>query len=320
MRGLRYMIPMLVMLLFMASCARRPFADYNSKVKLSLNINTDIQNHEVTKLPENMRVDLYDPATGEHLYTDYVGPEGGYIHPDPGIYDLIVYSIGSETTIVHNEHHFNEIEAYTNEVMSYLKSQTAENQTKEGESEHPIVYEPEHIFVGWHQSLEVPVALEDEEIQEILVEIDAHTIVETWQVEIRNVEGTQYVSELSGIACGQRGSVHIGPNVASERVVRVIFEMKLEDKGSGGKCIKGKYSSFGVHEEQTGTVYLDLSVGNKGGGSQYFRFDVTDQMKGNEQRYILIDDPVVIEESGGGGGGFQPIVDDWDDIHTDIKL
>lgn len=314
-----YMIMTMVMaVLMLGACQRRPFAEYNSKVNLILNINTDIQNHEVTKLPENMRVDMFDPISGDLIYTDYVGPNGGYIHPNPGTYDLIVYSIGSETTIIHNEYHFNEIEAYTNEVQSYLRSKG--DNTSDVSSEIPVVYEPEHTFVGWYHNLIVPIAHEDEEVQEMQIEVDANTIVETWQVEIRNVDGTEWISEVAGIACGQCGSVYIGPNASSDRVVKVMFELRIEENDNGGKCLKGKYSSFGVHESHSETVFLDLSVKKKGGLYQYFHFNITDQMVDNDKRYILIEDSILIDESSGGGGGFLPVIDDWDDIQTDIKL
>ena len=84
MRRLRYIIPMLMMLLCMVSCERRPFSSYSSKVDLKVNINTDILYHEVSELPSDMVVQLYDPETGKLVYTDYVGSKGGYIHPLPG--------------------------------------------------------------------------------------------------------------------------------------------------------------------------------------------------------------------------------------------
>ena len=117
------------------SCQRRPFAEYRSKVSLNVIINTNIINHVQDELPETMRVDLYDPQTGQLKYTDYVGPTGGYIHPAPGVYDMIVYSIGSESTIIHNEENFNDIEAYTNEVSAFIKGQMAQFLAKRESSE-----------------------------------------------------------------------------------------------------------------------------------------------------------------------------------------
>ena len=307
--------------LLSGACQRRPFAENRSRVVIVLNINTDIINHTQEELPENMRVDLYNPETSELVFTDYVGPTGGVIHPAPGVYDMIIYSIGTESTQVQNESNYKTIEAFTSEVSGYLRSQMAEFLTKDSDSYAGdlAVNQPDHIFVGWYDGLDIPVTYEDEPVIVVTVDVEAHTLVETWQVEICNVEGTENVSEVTALVSGQEGSVHIGPNTSTDRIVSVFFDMKVETGDNGRKVIKGKYNSFGQHPDRKHETIIDISVKNRGGGQQIFHFDVTDQMKDNPKQYILIQDPIKIEETG-GGGGFQPVVDEWDDIHTDIIL
>ena len=99
MKWYRIIMPLLF-ILCMASCQRRPFAEQRTTVSLHVEINTKIINQSDVALPTDMRVDLYDPQTGKLLYTDYVGPTGGYIHPSPGVYDMIVYSIGSDNSLI----------------------------------------------------------------------------------------------------------------------------------------------------------------------------------------------------------------------------
>lgn len=324
MKWFKYMI----LLLLISACQRRPFAVEQTIVSLNLEVHTNIINHYQEKLPENMRVDLYDPETSELVYTDYVGPEGGYIHPKPGVYNMIVYSVGSESIIVHNEHDFNLIEAFTNEVSSFIKAQMAQllskramaakaGDTKYGEE--PVVNQPDHMFVGWYSNLEVPVVYE-QAVTEIYVEVDVHTIVETWQVEVQTIEGSQWIRDVIPIMSGQRGSVHIGPNKASEKVVSIFFDMEVEDREDGGKCLKGKFNTFGKHPDYSSGLSFDMNVLDTGDGNHFFHFDVSDQFVDNEERYILITEKVVIEEPKVSGGGFQPVVDDWNDIHTDINL
>ncbi len=194
--------------------------------------------------------------------------------------------------------------------------------TKDSEhyTEDLVVNQPDHIFVGWYHNLDIPVTFEDEPVKEVTIEIEAHTLVETWLVEIRNVEGTENVDEVAALVSGQSGSVHMGPNAATDKIVSVFFEMKLKTEDDGRKVIIGKYNSFGQHPGRIHETILDLNVKNRGGGQQIFHFDVTDKVKDNPTRYILIEDPIKIDESGGGGGGFLPKVDDWEDIHTDINL
>ena len=191
MRWFRNIIMAISLVLLVGACQRRPFAESRTKVALNLIIKTDIVNHTQTDLPENMRVDLYDPQTGQIRYTDYVGPHGGYIYPSPGVYDMIVYSIGSESTIVHKTQNINTIEVYTNEVSSFVKGQIAQFLAKRSQvakdrlakkyaalmqggepiekapqlnEDELVVNQPDHIFVGRYHNLEVPVIYEHDEI------------------------------------------------------------------------------------------------------------------------------------------------------------
>ena len=348
MRRIANIILIMLTVLVAGSCQRRPFAEHRSKVALNVNVNTNVVNHHEIAMPENMRVDLYDPLTGKLKYTDYVGPTGGYIHPAPGVYDMIVYSIGTESTIVHNEHHFDEIEAYTNEVSAFIKSQMAQFLAKRAQAaqeraakkyaalmqsggseikgpkpfeDELVVNQPDHIFIGWYHNLDIPVIYEDDGDIEIYVEVDAHTIVETWQVEVRNIEGAEWIGSTISLMSGQKGSVHMGPNVHSERVVSVYFDMKVQEReDGGGMCLKGKLNTFGIHPDNLAGATLDLNVRDKGGSDFVYHFEVTDQFQDNPDRYILIDEKIVVEEPKASGGGFQPVVDDWDKVHTDIIL
>ena len=341
MRRFGCIIIALMVIMLSGACQRRPFAEHRTKVALNLVVKTNIINHVQTELPRDMRVDLYDPQTGGLMYTDYVGPHGGYIHPTPGVYDMVVYSIGSESTIIRNDHNYYELEAYTNEVSSFIKSQMAqflanraaaamERAAKEksdigntkgpkNETDEPIVNQPEHMFVGWYHNLNVPVIYEDDDVREIYVEVDAHTIVETWQVEVETIEGVQWINSVASLISGQRGSMHIGTNEASERVVSVYFDLSVADREDGGKCLKGKFNTFGKHPDQN-NVSLDLNIKDLIGGDNTFHFDVTDQFVDNERRYILIQEKITIEEPKVEGGGFQPVVGEWDEVNTDIIL
>ena len=347
MRWIRNIIMIVMVVLLAGACQRRPFAESNTKVSLKLIINTNIVNHTQGELPENMRVDLYDPETAQLRYTDYVGPHGGTIHPAPGVYDMIVYSIGSESTIVHNEQNYNKIEAYTNEVSAFLKGQIAQFLAKRSQAvkervakkyaalmqdgeqiekapqlneEELVVNQPDHIFVGWYHNLEIPVIYEHDEIREIYVEVDAHTLVETWEVEIRNLEGAKWIGSTVTLMSGQKGSVHMGPNIHSERIVSVYFDMKVEQREDGGHCLKGKFNTFGLHPDNMVGAYLDLNIKDKGGTDFMHQFEVTDQFYNNPDRYILIEEKLVVEEPKVEGGGFQPEVEDWEEIKTDINL
>ena len=115
----------LTMAMLAASCQRRPFAEHTTEVNLVLNVKTDIVINDEVPMPETMRIGLYETDGGSVQYTDYISSTGGLIHPKPGTYDLVVYNIGTESTQIRNEKSHDDIEAFTSEVSSFLKSQVA---------------------------------------------------------------------------------------------------------------------------------------------------------------------------------------------------
>lgn len=319
-------IALLLMTLMSVSCQRRPFAENTTKVNLVLKVNTDIVNHENHPMPETMRLGLYDQKTGAVRYTDYVGPEGGVISPVAGAYDLVVYNIGTESTQVRKEDNHGDMEAFTSEVSSFLKSQLtkflekrAQAQAKAGESvlEEKIVYEPDHLFVGHVRNVEIPVILEGDEDREIVLEVDAHSVVETWKVSVPNVDGIQWVRKVVAIISGQTESHFIGRQEDSDNVVSIYFEMKADqEKG----LLYGQFNTFGKHPDVQSDLSLDINVTDSGGGEHHYHFDVDSDFMENPGFHIVVEEEVKVEEPKGGGGGFAPVVDDWDEIKTEINI
>lgn len=328
MKGKQIICLMLALLSAAVSCQRRDFAERITDVNLVLKVNTQIANAGDVPLPETMRVDLYDIETGKLKYTDYVGPTGGYIHPSAGKYDLVVYNIGTESTQIRNENLFTEIEAFTSEVSSYLKGQLSkflasvarskqQSSTSKAPEEERVVYEPDHLFVGHALGVDIPVRYEGDEDIDVTVEIDVHSVVETWNVRVTNVEGLEWVRDVVAVISGQVESHFIGTDEKSGRSVSIFFEKEVDE---ANHAIVGKFNTFGKHPDETGILSFDINVTDTGGEEQHFHFDVDSQFMDNPDREIVIDEPITIEEPKTTGGGFVPTVDEWENVHTDINL
>lgn len=316
-----------------SSCERRLFSEDNTAVNLKVNIHTDGIKDSTFKHPDMMRIDLFDINTGNVVYTDYISSEGGYIYPHPGKYDLLVYNIGTESTIVKNEDNIGTVEAYTNEISAYLKSQIEEflknraehrkARTKAPVTKDPIlegteriVNEPDHLWVGEIRSLNVP-AFAIGHGQEVNLEVDATTVVENWTLKVAPVEGLQWVSSITALITGQAASTYIGQNVDSDGVVTILFSMtKDEVKGE----INGNFNTFGKNPLYSSWLSLDLNIIDNAGNEHHHHFDLTDQFFGNNDFFLKVEDPIVIEEPKVPGGGFAPTVSDWIDVNTNIEL
>ena len=316
----------LIMAMLAASCQRRPFAEHTTEVNLVLNVKTDIVINDEVPMPETMRIGLYETDGGSVQYTDYISSTGGLIHPKPGTYDLVVYNIGTESTQIRNEKSHDDIEAFTSEVSSFLKSQLGKFLEKRAQAqakaepeakEEKIVYEPDHLFVGHLRQTEIPALLEDGEDIEIHLNVDAHSVVETWNVDIPNVDGVEYVQKAVAIISGQAGSHFIGREEDSSESVSIYFEMSV-DKETG--VLFGKFNTFGKHPEAQSVLSLDINLTDTGGKEHHYHFDVDSDFMDNPALEIVIEDEVKVEQPTGGGGGFVPTVNDWDEVRTEINI
>lgn len=341
-----FAITLLVALVaFVTSCQRREFSEKVTPINLQLKIKTDIENSGAVEIPDMVRVDLFNTATGELEYTDYVPPQGGYIYPGPGTYDLLLYNIGTESTIIKNEDNISTVEAYTNEISAYVKSQikgflesrvqfrkdkAAQNSQNNGsgsktpETKDPvldgterIVNEPDYLYVGIEEQFEVP-ALDIDEERDIVCVVDAHSVVETWKIIVKPVEGLQWVSKVSALITGQVESTFIGKDQDSEGVATIYFEM---NKNEEEKCLVGTFNTFGKNPLYSSILSLDINIVDNLGNGHNYHFDITkDFFENNEFVIEVVDQPIVIEEPKVEGGGFSVSVNDWVEIETNITL
>lgn len=331
--------------LLAGSCQRRDFANKTTGVSLELAVKADVEHTDGVPKPELMRVDLYDPEIGDLAYTDYISSTGGKIHPAPGYYDMIVYNINTESTQIRNESNFNDVEAFTSDVSAYLKSQLKQflasraqaraerervkaeqnggSSLAEGETAAPsipeerIVNQPDHLFVGRAENVHIPVMYEDEPDREVVIEVEANSVVETWKIVVSNIEGLQWIRSAVAIMSGQVESSFIGKNEDSDDVVSIYFEMMIDREN---EMLVGYLNTFGKHPDEVSELSLDINLVDTSGEEHHYHFDVTSDFFDNPEYHIDVDYPIEIEEPKVEGGGFVPSVEDWESVNKDIIL
>ena len=338
-KSIRLAALLLVCTLLAGACQRRPFSSRNTGVNLVLKINTRIVNQVDVALPANMRVGMYNPDNHSLSYADFVGPEGGYISPEPGTYDILVYNFETESTILRGEDDFLKAEAYTNEISPYLKGQikglleqrrklrqerlaaSSVSETAATDDEERVVYEPDHLFVGRVKGQDIPRLLLEEGDREIVIEVDATSIVETWKIEIRGVQGAEYISSISAIISGQAASTYLYSGEDSDESVSVYFTMQTNRaRTSDEGMIMGSFNTFGKKPGVESELSLDVSITDSGGNTYDLHYDITSDFLDNPERVIVIEDDISIDPPSSGGGGFDPSVEDWDNVTSAIEL
>ena len=338
-KSIRLAALLLVCTLLAGACQRRPFSSRNTGVNLVLKIDTRIVNQVDVALPANMRVGMYNPDNHSLSYADFVGPEGGYISPEPGTYDILVYNFETESTILRGEDDFLKAEAYTNEISPYLKGQlkglleqrrklrqerlaaSSVSETAATDDEERVVYEPDHLFVGRVKGQDIPQLLLEEGDREIVIEVDATSIVETWKIESKGVQGAEYISSISAVISGQAASTYLYSGEDSDESVSVYFTMQTNRaRTSDEGMIMGSFNTFGKKPGVESELSLDVSITDSGGNTYDLHYDITSDFQDNPERVIIIEDDISIDPPSSGGGGFDPSVEDWDNVTSEIEL
>lgn len=323
-----------------------------------LNVTTGFYNSEYARpnysSPEVLRLILADPVTGEARAERFLRDRGkdargtyyeGYIIADPGIYTLMAYNFDTEATQISGNSNHKEAKAYTNEIASHLYTRITSRVTKSASDDgattrnEKIVYEPDHLFAANCGEVDIPYT----ERIDTLAPVEggyftAQSIVKSYYLQVR-VQGMEYASSSVGLLTGLSGSSWLnGGGMDLSDLVTVYFEMQPGENAATG--IK-KSSGTGEGESSTVTLYTTFSTFGKLPdvdndleitfdfltvyGEPYSEtINITDEFATPEainHQWLLIDHTIVIPPPPRSeGGGFNPGVDEWGDVETEIVI
>lgn len=317
----------LTLILALVSCKRIPLYDPATDVylKLDVQLNMDVQvstdidldvhpelrEKIIGKMPETVRACFYDPETHKLVSEDYLPSEGGFINLPPGVYDMIIYSLGTENTQIAGTDSRAGAYAFTSQTGSKVK---VKNLTKADEapqptiSEYPVIYEPDHVFVA-RQQIVVPVHSTTES-QTIIIESEAQSVVQTYSLEVKNVVGAGNIQKADVYVTGQIPARYLWDLHYPNSVCAIYFPSVIdEEKGH----LFTVFNTFGKYPGMSAEVYLNVLVTTEGGGKYQWIFDVTDQFDNpdNTTHEIIIDEEVDVPDPGTLGGGINPTVNNW---------
>lgn len=313
-----------VMLLSLFSCHRRPLTTADYTVRLDINIDRDIVNYEMPRDPEIMRVAFYDHNTGQLFTQAFLPPTGGEVNIVPErTYDILVYNFDTEVTLIKDENDWTKILATTNTISDAFKSKLKSRGTKspmtdaDADKDEEIVYDPDHLFVGRLNEVNIPARSVDS--PEITLRVDCKSVVQTWLLEVNNIKGAQYVASISAVITGLSQHHKISRDLRSKEFASVFFDIQRLDRGG---ILMTKFNTFGMNPEAGEKQILSLVITDTGGKSHIFNVDVSDQFPGNDRQYILVntDEIDIPEPEKKEGGGLAPSVDEWKDIVSNITI
>lgn len=319
-------------LLLLGACKRIPLYDpyagvylkLNIQLNTNINLNADIdiegdkELHDKVygKIPELVRACFYDVETHK-LTNEFILPaEGGFIDIDAGVYDLIVYSLGTESTRIADTDVRATGYAYTSQATKNLRITKSNGDGSTSSQEQQVIYEPDHLFVGNKADVVVPVhSIQD---KTVVIEADLTSLVESWSFEVLYVEGAGNIREADVYITGQAPSKYLWDRRFPNQPATIWFQAEANvSKGH----IYTVFNTFGKFPHAQNDVYLNVIVTDAAGSRYRWIFDVTDQFDNpdNDHNEIIINEPIVVPEDG-SGEGLAHKVTDWDETLIEIYI
>ena len=266
-------------------------------------------------MPQTFRVCFYDAETHDLLTEDYLGNEGGFVDINPGLYDIMVYSMGTELTRVTGVSSRAAAYAYTSGPGMNLTMTRGNEDGDIIRINYPVIYEPDHLYVGRAERVEIPVVSEDSRV--IVIPFDVRTLLESYTFEAVNIVGAERIQSASCYVTGQAPQRYLWDERHPGNVSAIVFDAPVDVENG---CIRTAFNTFGRYPYSTSAVFVNLYITDKGGNKYQWIFDVTEQFDNpdNERKSIIIYNAIVVPEH--PEGGFSPNVNDWNTEIIDVPL
>lgn len=278
---------------------------------LDFNARPELRDKVVGKMPELVRACFYDAVSHELVKEDFLPAQGGFVDVPAGVYDVVVYSLGTEATRVSGTETRAGAYAFTSPTGSMVKMQGLSSKADEedGTDEQPVVFEPDHLFVGRIAGASVPVHPTGAET--IVLSAELSRLSGSWILEVAEVEGAERIRKAEVYLTGQAADRYLWDGRTSNHTCALRFEMEIDV--TEGRLF-GVFNSFGKCLQQETDVIVNVLVTTENGSRIRYVYDVTDQWLNpdNAAHRFVIEGPVDIPGDDYQGGGFEPVVNEWD--------
>ena len=203
----KYAIYALLLLTSLQGCSRMELYELstqvNLKVDLNLQINSSIdldidpeldvefKNKINGIMPEHLEVMFYDVKNNSKRASFILPANGGTINIEPGDYNIVAYSFGTESTQVGELESLDRAKAFTTNITETMASKfnaaiqnattkssnnTENAENTKGYEDDPIIHEPDHLYVANEKMVNVPSVTHQTE--DITIHATAQTIID----------------------------------------------------------------------------------------------------------------------------------------------
>lgn len=301
-KSICFIIAMACVLIILSACTRIPLYQAGSRIELI--IDWEMDSLTVSKPAEAVRVLFYHRETHQLLSSFVLPAHGGELVLAPGVYDMLLYELSTERTMVRGGSQLSRIEAYTEwkDVDFFVEGQN-------------LVYSPDHLYVARKWALEIP-SMEDNS-QTMTVRVVASSIVENYRLEVAAVQGAEHISKLEAYISGQARANYFGRAELCDSPVALYVDLAFA-KTSG--ALQSYFQTFGKLPGWQSKVWLLISITNLDGSTQDHSYDITDDFE-QDNHHIIIPDTIVVEPPNmNNDGGMQPKPENWTEEKIVISI
>lgn len=341
-RVVKYLLLALVVVNIAVGCKRIPLYDLYTTVRLNLQldlkmdteidltVDAELDEDYLAKIvgecPQYVEVLFYDIHTHKLVHSKIMESDGGELDIPAGEYDMLIYSMGTESTQVDLLHNRTTAEAFTSDITRQMSSRFSQlqasndpsNPSMRGYEDDPIIHEPDHLYVSRQPSVEIPAYVDMDE--SVTIYATASSILEIYSLEVINIKGAENIDIVEAFITGQVKSNYFGVGDKNLAAATLYTDMRVDTENNR---LYSVFCTFGKQPGETNKIYLDITVKDTGGGQHRYIFDVTDQFDDpeNTNHTLIVDGSEIdIPEGKAGGGGLDPSVDNWDEEVIDVPL
>lgn len=327
----------ILLLVLAAGCQRIPMHERGAGIYLRVSIDQtldpamtalldfdarpSLRERVAGKKPELVRVCFYDAVSHELVAEDFLPAEGGFVNVAAGVYDVVVYSLGTEATQVSGTEVRAGGYAFTDPTGIRVKLLSA--QAKEegdepiGTEEQPVIFEPDHVFAGKIAGAMVSVHPDDAEPEVLATELSR--ISESWILEIADIVGAAHIQKAEVYVTGQAAGRFLWDARTTNHPCALGLETEIDIQQ--GRLFS-VFNTFGKYPQPDCDVMVYVLVTTNSNAHCLFVYDVTDQWLNpdNSAHLIRIGERMEIPGDDYHGSGFNPVVIGWDGVEIPVII
>ena len=325
-------------LLLTCSCEFRPLEEmkYQTDIQVDVDINAvpnvtcDIYN-ELIPPPaiesEVFRVLFFDTKEDKlvgdsFIYDSFVDPVTGNkgvrgnVSIMPGDYRILIYTFGTESTLIENYDSWEKSLAYT----SALSESDIRALSLKALDDEPIHYQPDHLLVASNDLESIPY-----HSGVYTISAAARSVVESYYLQVK-VKGLEYVSSAKAVLSSMAPSVKMSTKTLNYEPPVSIYIDLLKSKDGEDDVVCNVFNTFGRIPGSENELRVTFDIKTVDGRSITREFEISDLFESDlcrKHHWLLIDEVIDVPkppDTPGGGGGFEPTVDDWEREEHEIEI